>query len=117
MRGMGRHSSAAKLRTWMDVHGVSQREGGPMFEVHYSYINALLSGRRRPGLAVAIRIEKLTGVPANGWLSPHEAIEATDRRVKLLNLSRLRRTRAATKAKRAAAEMTTDESADSQVAP
>ena len=41
------------------------------------YLSGLLSGRRSPGLANAICLERLTGIPVEAWA--HEVADADDR--------------------------------------
>jgi transcriptional regulator with XRE-family HTH domain len=43
-----------------------------------SYLSQILSGRRRPGLDAAVRIESVTGIPAVSWSS--KALADADRR-------------------------------------
>jgi transcriptional regulator with XRE-family HTH domain len=43
-----------------------------------SYLSQILSGRRRPGLDIAVRIETLTGVPVESWADI--AISETDQK-------------------------------------
>lgn len=56
-----------QLRDWQERRGFNQRETADYLglnEVHYSQI---LNGLRQPGLANAVRIELLTGIPVRSW--------------------------------------------------
>jgi transcriptional regulator with XRE-family HTH domain len=47
---------------------LKQRELADLLGLTEQYVSKLLSGSRRPGLAIAMRIERQTGVPAEAWL-------------------------------------------------
>jgi transcriptional regulator with XRE-family HTH domain len=64
---------AARLWVWLDRVKKNQREAAEMLGVHYTYLNQILSGDRIPGLANAHRIERLTGIPTEAWLSTEDA--------------------------------------------
>lgn len=60
-------AGAIALRDWKDRRGLNQREAAKVLGVHYMCLNQYLLGRRLPGLAVALRIEREAGVSAGLW--------------------------------------------------
>jgi len=60
-------AGAVALRDWMVRRGLNQREAAKVLAVHYMCLNQYLSGKRRPQLAVALRIEAHAGVSAGLW--------------------------------------------------
>lgn len=44
-----------------------QRDLAQLLDMHESTLSHILSGRRRPGLATALRIEAATGIPVYAW--------------------------------------------------
>lgn len=91
-------NGAARLRRFLDSKHYNQRELAAKLEMHWTHANQILSGRRKPGLAVALRIQKLTGIPVDSWSTPEEIVAAEIRRAK--------NRRKAAKLKRAAAKVT-----------
>lgn len=61
-------SGRERLAEYRDRCGYKQYELAKLIEVDEPYLSQLLSGRRRPGLPTAVRIERLTGIPAESWL-------------------------------------------------
>lgn len=63
-------SDMEKLAKYLQETGVSQRSLAVELGVDASIISKLLSGATRPGLDLAIRIQRLTGgnVPAECWV-------------------------------------------------
>jgi len=59
-----------RLRAWITRANLTQRQVGRLFGVHYTYVNQMLSGRRTPGLAVAVTIERETGIAVGAWMPP-----------------------------------------------
>ena len=55
-------AGAVALRDWMVRRGLNQREAAKVLAVHYMCLNQYLSGKRRPQLAVALRIEAHAGL-------------------------------------------------------
>jgi plasmid maintenance system antidote protein VapI len=55
-----------------------------------SYLSQVLSGRRRPGLDIAVRIETLTGIPVSAWAASKKARIANriPKQAETLNLAR-----------------------------
>lgn len=56
------------LRGWIDRRCDSDREASRLLRMHFTHLSQILSGRRNPGLANAIRIEDVTGIPARAWM-------------------------------------------------
>lgn len=52
----------------MERRGLNQRETAALLEMNFVSLNQILMVRRRPGLAVAMRIERHTGIDAGIWL-------------------------------------------------
>lgn len=46
---------------------INQREAARIIGVHYTFLNQILAGRRTPGLANAVTIERETGIPVAAW--------------------------------------------------
>jgi transcriptional regulator with XRE-family HTH domain len=61
---------AERLVAYRDKHKLKQYEIAELLEIDDAHISQLLSGRRRPGLPLAVRIEDRTGIPAESWLLP-----------------------------------------------
>lgn len=65
-----KHSSGMTIIEYMKKRGLSQRETARLLELDEAQLCRYVSGRTRPQLAVAARIEKQTAgeVPALSWL-------------------------------------------------
>jgi transcriptional regulator with XRE-family HTH domain len=57
-----------RLRLWMERAHLNQRAAARLFEMHYTTLNQILSGRRIPALAYAVLIERHTGIAPGAWL-------------------------------------------------
>jgi plasmid maintenance system antidote protein VapI len=57
----------AQLAAYRKRSRLKQNQLAHLLRIHDTYLSQLLSGRRRPGLDVALRIERLTGVPVESW--------------------------------------------------
>jgi transcriptional regulator with XRE-family HTH domain len=57
-----------RLREYCTRHGYKQRELAELLEIHDAYLSQMLSGLRRPGLPIAVRIQDMTGIPVASWL-------------------------------------------------
>ena len=75
-------SAAAQLREWIDRRGYRQNEAAGMLGIHETFISHLLSGRRTPGLDRAVKIERLTGIPAGAWVSRRLGTKKSSRALK-----------------------------------
>lgn len=58
----------AALWDWLERRGFDQREAAAFLDIHWVTLNGILSGRKRPGLAIAIRIEQGAGIDAGIWM-------------------------------------------------
>jgi transcriptional regulator with XRE-family HTH domain len=61
-------TGAERLAEYRDRHGYKQYELAELLELAEAHLSQLLSGKRRPGLPIAVRIERMTGIPAESWL-------------------------------------------------
>jgi transcriptional regulator with XRE-family HTH domain len=60
-------AGAEQLKDWMHRRRFMQREAAEYFGWDESYISQLVNGVRIPGLANAVRIERMTGIPVEAW--------------------------------------------------
>ena len=61
-------TGAQRLAEYRDKHSYKQYELAELLELDDAHVSQLLSGKRRPGLEIAVRIEERTGIPARSWL-------------------------------------------------
>jgi transcriptional regulator with XRE-family HTH domain len=78
-------SGPEQLKDWMRRRGFTQADAARYLEVDEPYVSVLSSGKRTPGLANAIRLERLTGIPVEAWASnaldePEEPVAAGGRK-------------------------------------
>jgi plasmid maintenance system antidote protein VapI len=52
---------------WMERRGLNQRQASKIVEIDHTYLNHIVSGRRRPSLEVAVRVARKTGIPVEMW--------------------------------------------------
>ena len=57
-----------RLKQWIERAHLSQRQAAHLFGMHYTFLNQILSGRKLPGLANAIAIERETGIATRTWM-------------------------------------------------
>ena len=66
-------SGAEQLKDWMDrrwpLSTRKQREAAEHLGWDETFISQLLRGVRTPGLTNAIKIERLSGIPVEAWVS------------------------------------------------
>jgi transcriptional regulator with XRE-family HTH domain len=62
-------SGAMQLRDWIDRRGFNQVEGAKYLGISEPYMSMFLSGRRVPGRDLAVKLERLTGIPVASWSS------------------------------------------------
>ena len=60
-------SGAAQLTDWLRRRGFTQADAARYLEFDAPYVSVLVSGARTPGLANAIKLERLTGIPVEAW--------------------------------------------------
>jgi plasmid maintenance system antidote protein VapI len=58
----------ALLKAWIDRMGLTQRAAAQLLGIDHTFLNQMLTGRRLPSLANAIRIEHRTGVSVESWV-------------------------------------------------
>src|SRR5262245_37920310 len=56
------------LADWMNSRGLNQREAADELGLHWTQLNKILLETRRPGLATAVAIERVTGIPVKAWM-------------------------------------------------
>lgn len=56
-----------RLSKYIERSRQKQYEVAADLRITESYLSQVLSGRRRPGLDIAVRIETLTGIPVSAW--------------------------------------------------
>ncbi len=71
-------SGSQQLRQWIDRRGVNQREAAGLLGLNEVVLSQLLSGKRQPGLANAIRIERVTGISVESWLQSELSDASSD---------------------------------------
>lgn len=57
-----------RLREYCTRHGYKQYELAQLLGIAEAHLSQILSGVRRPGLPIAVRIEDVTGIPAKSWM-------------------------------------------------
>lgn len=57
-----------RLAEYRDKHGFKQYELAELLELAEAHLSQLLSGKRSPGLLIAVRIEDRTGIPVESWV-------------------------------------------------
>lgn len=57
-----------RLALWLDRSHLNQLEGARIIGIDHTQLNQILSGRRRPGLDNAVRIQKATGIGVEAWV-------------------------------------------------
>lgn len=62
-------SGIEQFKDWLRRRGFSQADACRYLQFDEPYLSGLLTGRRTPGLANAIHIERLTGIPVEAWAS------------------------------------------------
>lgn len=60
-----------KLSRWIDASGMTRDEAAEKLAINRTHLDMLCRGSRRPGLTLAVEIEKLTkgAIPAAEWVS------------------------------------------------
>lgn len=61
-------SNPDRFRDWMARAGLNQSEVARQLGVQQPQVSHLVMGTRSPSLALAVRIQKLTGIPAADWV-------------------------------------------------
>lgn len=58
-----------QLSRWVKANASSRRKLAAQLGADHAQISRLLSGARLPGLDLAVRIERATGVPCSAWVT------------------------------------------------
>jgi len=66
-----------RLAQWIERSKMSQREVARLLGFHVSVLNKVLKGHRTPGLATALRLERVTGIPVESWTPTRNVKRAT----------------------------------------
>ena len=65
-------TGADQLRSWIQRQGFKhQADAADALGIHFTFVSHLLAGRRVPSLGKAVKIERVTGIPAEAWVSRH----------------------------------------------
>lgn len=56
------------LRRYLEEHGLTQAALAKRLHCHHAHLSRIVSGQRRPGLALALRIVRVTGIPIEALL-------------------------------------------------
>lgn len=65
-----------RLKRWMERSRINQREAARIIGIHFTHLSQILSGRRNPGLANAVVIERKTGISVEAWVPSEEGKSA-----------------------------------------
>jgi len=57
-----------QLAAWRERSKLKQYELARLLEITDAYLSQVLSGKRRPSLLIAVRIERETGIPVSSWV-------------------------------------------------
>ena len=60
-------AGSEQLRDWMERRGFNQTETANYLSFDIPFVSQLVNGRRNPGLANAVLIERKTGIPVEAW--------------------------------------------------
>lgn len=58
-----------QLKDWMHRRRFFQKEAAEYFGWDETYVSQLVNGHRSPGLENAVKIERLSGIPVEAWVS------------------------------------------------
>jgi transcriptional regulator with XRE-family HTH domain len=61
-------AGARKFQAWIKQQHLTHREVGERFHWGESVISKLTRGKQRPGLASALKLEQIAGIPPQAWL-------------------------------------------------
>lgn len=62
-----KHTALDRLKAYRAKHFKNDYELAALLHLTKPHMSQILSGKRRPGLAIAVRIEDATGIPARSW--------------------------------------------------
>lgn len=58
-----------QLKEWMHRRRFLQTETAKYIGMDVTHLNQILNSSKTPGLATAIKIERMTGIPVEAWLT------------------------------------------------
>lgn len=61
-------SGPEQLKDWMSRKGFKQADACRFLGFDIATMSNFLAGKRTPGLKLAVRIERATGIPVEAWL-------------------------------------------------
>ena len=62
-------SGRERLAQWIKRSKLNQIETARLIGIHETQLSQILAGNRRPGLDNAVKIEAVTGIPVEAWVS------------------------------------------------
>ena len=65
---MSKEQTNLRLREWMDRAGVDHTAVAAQLGVTTAHVSHLVQGSRRPSLLLAVRLQRMTGIPAADWV-------------------------------------------------
>lgn len=57
-----------RLQQWIERSKLNQKEAAEVIGIDPVSLSLILNGKREPGLANAVKIERVTGVTVDSWL-------------------------------------------------
>lgn len=62
------------LIAWLKRMDLTQEVAARLFQISRPQLTHITLGSRKPSLALATRIERVTGIPAGSWHSGHKEV-------------------------------------------
>lgn len=66
-------SGPERLAEYCERSRLKRYELADLLQMHESTLSQMIAGKRRPGLATALRIEEATGIPVSAWAANQRA--------------------------------------------
>ncbi len=57
-----------RLQLWIDRSKITQLETARLIDMDPTQLSQILSGKRRPGLDNAVKIQRITGIDPSAWV-------------------------------------------------
>lgn len=67
-----------RLAQWLERAKLNQLEAAEIIGIDKTQLSQILTGKRRPGLDNAVKIERATGIAVEAWVPLDEAETAND---------------------------------------
>jgi transcriptional regulator with XRE-family HTH domain len=64
---MATKTAGERLRAWRVANGYTVQQLADVFGKHKNHVCAMQSGKRKPGRALASRIQEMTGIRIDEW--------------------------------------------------